>query len=297
MPETAPTVFLDAFGAGGFGSSWRFAGHTGTIETDDPARVAGVLAAVEQATARGEHAVGFVSYEAAHGLNPDLPELPAAAGMPLAWFACYRERFPCTAGEGLPTATTETIPLTPDLAPKRYETAAERVRELIAAGDCYQVNYTFPLAGRFHGAPLDLGGEPLRRRLVPEVGLLAVDLPQLRGELGRQRRGEVGVEGPVLLGLERLDLALALDDEPHRHRLHAPGGEAAAHLLPEVVRRLPLDLQERVDELLVAMNAPARIGPGAGEVEVITFPSMTIGSSRTFTPKPASCFRRTPSRR
>ena len=50
---------------------------------------------------------------------------------------------------------------------------------------------------------------------------------------GGSSRREVGVERPVLLGLERLDLALALHDEPHRDRLHAPGGEPAPHLLPE----------------------------------------------------------------
>ncbi|TWJ32450.1 aminodeoxychorismate synthase component I [Geobacter argillaceus] len=172
MPEPAPTVLLDAFGPGGFGRSWRFGGHTGTLETDDPDRVAGVLAAVEQAAARGEHAVGFVSYEAAHGLNRDLPELPTATGMPLAWFACYRERVPCTAGEGLPAATEETIPLTPSLDPEQYETAVERVRSLIAAGDCYQANYTFPLAGSFHGAPLGLYQRICQGQQAPFCALL-----------------------------------------------------------------------------------------------------------------------------
>ena len=172
MSEPAPTVLLDAFGAGGFGSSWRFSGHTRTIATDDPDRVAGILDAVEQAAARGEHAVGFVSYEAAHGLNRDLPRLPTAAGMPLAWFACYRERFPCTAGAGLPAATEEAIPLMPDLDPKQYETAVERVRELIAAGDCYQANYTFAFRGRYNGAPLGLYQRICQGQQAPFCALL-----------------------------------------------------------------------------------------------------------------------------
>jgi para-aminobenzoate synthetase/4-amino-4-deoxychorismate lyase len=172
MSEPAPTVLLDAFGTGDFSGSWRFSGHTGTIATDDPDRVAGVLAAVEQAAARGEHAVGFVSYEAACGLNRDLPELPTTAGMPLAWFACYRERFPCAAGAGLPAATEETIPLTPSLDPEQYETAVERIRSLIAAGDCYQANYTFPLAGRYNGAPLGLYRRICQGQQAPFCALL-----------------------------------------------------------------------------------------------------------------------------
>ena len=35
------------------------------------------------------------------------------------------------------------------------------------------------------------------------------------------------------IGLERLDLALALADDAHRDRLHAAGRQPAAHLLPE----------------------------------------------------------------
>jgi hypothetical protein len=43
----------------------------------------------------------------------------------------------------------------------------------------------------------------------------------------------VGEDGPVLLGHEGPDLALAVADELERDRLHAPRGEAAADLLPE----------------------------------------------------------------
>ena len=59
---------------------------------------------------------------------------------------------------------------------------------------------------------------------VGDLGLLPVDLVQLRGERlpvllerGRHR--------PVLHRLERADLALALHDQPERDRLHAAGRE------------------------------------------------------------------------
>ncbi len=156
MPDQSPTVLLDGFGTGGFGRSWRFSGHLGTLVAQEPAEVAGVLAAVEQAAERGEHAVGFVAYEAAPGLNPDLPGRPDATDLPLAWFARFRERLPCAAGAGLPDATEDEISLAPGLDERRYCATIQRIRELIAAGDCYQTNFTFPLAGRFKGDPFSL---------------------------------------------------------------------------------------------------------------------------------------------
>src|SRR3972149_2410089 len=49
-----------------------------------------------------------------------------------------------------------------------------------------------------------------------------------QGRLRQQR-----VQGPVLLRLEPLYLALAVGDHAQRGRLHAPGGEPLPHLAPE----------------------------------------------------------------
>src|SRR5438552_3600570 len=74
---------------------------------------------------------------------------------------------------------------------------------------------------------LVFAGLPLRA----DARLLAVDLGQLGAEpaaLAASR--QVGRDGPVLLGGERGDLALAVDDQAHRHALHAAGREATADL-------------------------------------------------------------------
>ena len=42
---------------------------------------------------------------------------------------------------------------------------------------------------------------------------------------------------PELFGNEGADLALALDDQAHRHRLHAPGGQPAGDLAPQQWRK------------------------------------------------------------
>ena len=150
-----PLVLLDSFG-GEFSSSWRFAGHRQTLAAYRPEEVLPVIAAAEEATAAGFYAAGFIAYEAASALNPELPTLPPAAGLPLVWFAIFAERLAVTAGSGLPDATAGTSQLLPQVTAKEYCEDVEQIRSLIAAGESYQVNYTFPLAGQFSGDPLEL---------------------------------------------------------------------------------------------------------------------------------------------
>ena len=54
----------------------------------------------------------------------------------------------------------------------------------------------------------------------------------------RLRARQVRIDGPVFFLLERLDLALALDDQPQRHGLHASGGKPAADFVPKQRRDL-----------------------------------------------------------
>ena len=72
---------------------------------------------------------------------------------------------------------------------------------------------------------------------------LGAEFPPSFGDLGR--RLHPGREGspdpPVLLGIERLDVPLPLDDQAHRHRLHPAGRQATRHLLPQQRRHLVSD--------------------------------------------------------
>ena len=91
MPDS-PTVLFDSFGGEHFASSWRFGGYVKTVVAVHDREVADVLNQVEQAAADGLYAAGFICYEAASALNPDLSSAPPAEGLPLAWFALFRER-------------------------------------------------------------------------------------------------------------------------------------------------------------------------------------------------------------
>ncbi|MBK8181627.1 MAG: aminodeoxychorismate synthase component I [Candidatus Competibacteraceae bacterium] len=109
-----------------------------------------IAAAVEQSR---YYAVGFISYEAAaaHGLavHPPLPDLP------LLWFGFYAGMETVDdppVGIAPPTLTYSVGVWEPAVDAMAYATAVARIKNYLAAGDTYQVNYTFPLQARFEGA-------------------------------------------------------------------------------------------------------------------------------------------------
>jgi len=156
-PGRAPLVLLDGCTSDALGASWRFSGISGVLQATKAAEVLPVLVEVERAAAAGWYAAGFVAYEAAAGLNPDLVSLPPRDGLPLAWFALYRERRRVGCAADLPPDDAPAIlGLEPLRGRKRYTADIGRIRDYIAAGDSYQVNYTMPLVGRFAGNPLAL---------------------------------------------------------------------------------------------------------------------------------------------
>ena len=69
--------------------------------------------------------------------------------------------------------------------------------------------------------------------VVSDLDPLAIPLHQVGAENGGPPRLEVHLDRPVLLGLEGLDLPLAVADELERDRLHSAGAQAPAHFLPE----------------------------------------------------------------
>jgi para-aminobenzoate synthetase/4-amino-4-deoxychorismate lyase len=107
---------------------------------------------------------GCVTSAAAPGLDQDLvvrdrdADDPFAA-LPLAWFAMF-ERAEETAlplprdEEGVAEAPAGTW--VPTTTRERYESSVDRIRELIAAGETYQVNHTMRLRSRVEGDPRGL---------------------------------------------------------------------------------------------------------------------------------------------
>ncbi len=147
----------------GASPSFRLVGPVGVLEATRAGEVVAVLEAAEAAAGRGLWVAGFVSYEAAPGLDPALvvrardPD-DAFAALPLAWFAMFERAeettLPVPRDEGVPGAPAGTwMPTTPR---ERFESSVDEIRELIAAGETYQVNHTMRLRSRVEGDPRGL---------------------------------------------------------------------------------------------------------------------------------------------
>ena len=99
-------------------------------------------------------AAGYISYEAAAALDLEV-HAPPPDGLPLLWFGLYRQPEPLTA---LPPAAGayQIGAWRPALGPEAYAAAIARIKDHIAAGETYQVNFTFPLHADFRGDPWTL---------------------------------------------------------------------------------------------------------------------------------------------
>ncbi|RCW82476.1 aminodeoxychorismate synthase subunit I [Paracoccus lutimaris] len=121
-----------------------------------PEDVAPALARLEARRRDGAWIAGYLSYELGYALEPVLaPLMPAARDVPLMAFGVYDAPLPAPA---LPAGDAARLaPLQPLVSQQDYARAFARTRDYIAAGDCYQVNLTFPIASRLiAGSPLEL---------------------------------------------------------------------------------------------------------------------------------------------
>jgi len=133
---------------------------TAVMAATDPVAIGamGAIEAAGSAAARGLWAAGFVAYEAAPGLDPELsvrvraPDDPFA-DLPLAWFALFerKEDVPPLEPARIEPPPAAGSPWRPSVDRATYDAAVERIRELIAAGHTYQVNHTIRLRAVIHG--------------------------------------------------------------------------------------------------------------------------------------------------
>src|SRR5215217_6637640 len=107
--------------------------------------VVSVLEFAEREARSGSHVAVLLSYEAAPAFDPAFVT-HAPSDFPLAWAAVFDDT---PAGEQVESySSTEWEPL---VSRNEYDESVARIRELIAAGDTYQVNYSFPLTSSFKG--------------------------------------------------------------------------------------------------------------------------------------------------
>lgn len=112
------------------------------------------LREVETAARRGWWAAGFVTYEAAPAFDRALAAHDDQSGLPLLWFGIYQApqvaAAPPKAGQGVP------LNWQPSVSVEEYNTGFAQIKNRIAAGQTYQVNYTFRLRAPFAGNAVEL---------------------------------------------------------------------------------------------------------------------------------------------
>ncbi|WP_370191742.1 aminodeoxychorismate synthase component I [Qipengyuania sp.] len=165
MAERHPFVLLDDARESGAADGLLFENPHEVFVAHRPEQVESVLAAAEAARLAGGELAGYIAYEAGLALEERLQPLAGArsggAG-PLVWLGLFdtpsriaAEQMP----EWLATHAQgggSVGPLDPQISPGGYAKAFETLQEAIRAGDIYQANLTFPLAGNFTGDPLGL---------------------------------------------------------------------------------------------------------------------------------------------
>jgi para-aminobenzoate synthetase / 4-amino-4-deoxychorismate lyase len=151
-----PSVRLESFGRGDHCQSFRFTDCLSEIVAWEPYEVRAALRAVEAATHRGQHAAGFVSYEAAAGLDAALKVKPASSGLPLVWFGVFATRESVDPADESDSESTTDLGWDPSVTRAKYNADLEAIRAYIEAGDTYQVNHTFRMTSDFDGDPWPL---------------------------------------------------------------------------------------------------------------------------------------------
>jgi len=128
------------------------------------------LERIEELRGQGLHLAGYLAYEAGLALEPRLEPLANArsgAMGPLLWFGAFTgveelasDAVPAWLARQAGAADTGGLaqvgPVEPQLSPGGYAANFAALQEAIAAGDIYQANLTFHLAGSYRGDPLAL---------------------------------------------------------------------------------------------------------------------------------------------
>jgi para-aminobenzoate synthetase/4-amino-4-deoxychorismate lyase len=141
-------------------------GKSRWLEFSSPARILiarqlnEILPALEELDAaikRGYWAAGFIAYEAAPAFDPAL-RTRQPGPLPLLWFGLYRKRqvritpeFPSLGKTDPALFQALEKPWKANVSPAVFRRAIAAIRRKIAAGETYQVNYSFRLRAPFRG--------------------------------------------------------------------------------------------------------------------------------------------------
>jgi para-aminobenzoate synthetase component 1 len=207
------------------------------------------LAALDAARASGLWVAGQIAYEAGFALERALAGLmPQDQAFPLLAFGIYdAPSDPGVLLEAAGAGGARIAPLRPAISPEDYAAAFAVVKAHIAAGNCYQINLTFPLdSALVSGTPLGLYGA-LRARQPVGFGAFV--------ELG---------EGPVLVSRSpelffRTTAQGRIESRPMKGTAPRDADPVRDAELAEALRHSPKDRAENLMIVDLLRNDIARI--------------------------------------
>ncbi|MGI4718797.1 MAG: aminodeoxychorismate synthase component I [Janthinobacterium lividum] len=172
-------ALLDDAGAADAARSRLYSRHAGTLRCDDAAGWPALLREMQAALARGLYAVPLLSYElGAHLAGLPAHPLDGPLGQVLLFEQCERlEASQVEAWIATRAATTDAAGvagIAANVDEAAFTEAIARIRDYIAAGDTYQVNYTYRLRFDAFGPLVALYARLRARQRVPYGALVAL---------------------------------------------------------------------------------------------------------------------------
>lgn len=147
-----------------------FSAPSAVLVAQSGAEVPALLRALDAARADGFWVAGYISYEAGYVLEPKLAALEPASGGPRAVFGIFKGPEPAAPlldRAGAEAKAVALAPVEPMVTRADYDAAMAKVMAYIGAGDCYQINLTFPMRTELlQGTALGLYGALRARQAV-----------------------------------------------------------------------------------------------------------------------------------
>lgn len=125
------------------------------VATSDLQEVMPLLEQVEAAAKSGAEVCGFLAYEAAPAMDPAMnvwSASPVGSSIPLLWFGVYNQAEKLTSLPEIEAADCFVGPWKSNRSPEEYGQDFVKIKDCIAAGETYQINYTLRLDATFHGS-------------------------------------------------------------------------------------------------------------------------------------------------
>ncbi len=221
------------------GASFRlFEGPVRIVTATSTSEVLPALVAVESAVDDGLHAAGYITYEAASGLDPALVTCAPRSG-PLLCFGLFRgsRLISLDEGETLMKGEADDRPAgdilwTPTISRASYSRSIGRIRCHLREGDCYQVNFTFKITTTFNSQKFEKYFANFIRKKSKYFGYLQTEnlyivsvSPELFFELNEDRLRSRPMKGTSRRGLN------IFQDSEHAKKLKNSAKERAENLM------------------------------------------------------------------